>query len=200
MHQSCVLIALATAALAAAPTLARADDPSPIRDAYVALRDGGCDASTIGTPIVARVLRNVPYAMRGKAFKSAELTYLYERDGGWYTASDPGADVASADRLCVRALDAQEKALRKRVKIKPAIEAAITRDSESVVGLFQVDPTSYKKFSQADKTKDGVRTWTMFFAVGKVLVHTVACELPAAEAKAKAPDWSKLTCHTLAAG
>ena len=196
MPQPRLTFALVTAALAAAPALAHAD--SPIRDAYVALRDGGCDASTVGTPIAARVLRNVPYAQRGKVFKSAELTYLYERDGGWYAASDPAADVADADRACVRALDAQEKALRKRVKLKPAIEAVITRDHESVVALFQLDPGSYKKVTQEQKTKAGVRSYGVHFMTGKVVAFTVACELPEVEAKAKAPDWSKLTCHVLA--
>ncbi len=196
MPQPRLAFALITAALVAAPVLAHAD--SPIRDAYTALRDGGCDASTVGTPIAARVLRNVPYAQRGKVFKSAELAYLYERDGGWYTASDPAADVADADRACVRALDAQEKALRKRVKLKPAIEAVITHHHESVVALFQLDPGSYKKVTQEQTTKAGVRTYGVYFAVGKMVVFTVGCELPEAEAKAKAPDWSKLTCHVLA--
>jgi len=196
MSQPRLALALVTAALAAAPALAHAD--SPIRDAYVALRDGGCDASTVGTPIAARVLRNVPYAQRGKVFKSAELAYLYERDGGWYTASDPAADVADADRACVRALDAQEKALRKRAKLKPAIEAVVTRDHETVVALFQLDPGSYKKVTQQQTTKAGVRTYDVYFATGKIVVFTIGCELPEAEAKAKAPDWSKLSCHVLA--
>lgn len=188
--------ALIIAALVVAPALAHAD--SPIRDAYVALRDGGCDASTVGTPIAARVLCNVPYAQRGKQFKSAELAALYERDGGWYTASDPAADVADADRACVRALDAQEKALRKRVKLKPAIEAVLTRDHESVVAMFQLDPGSYKKVTQEQTTKAGVRTYAAYFVTGKIVVFTAACELPEAEAKSKTPDWTKLSCHVLA--
>jgi hypothetical protein len=201
MKLSCVLVPLLAGALVAAPTAVRADDPTSVRATYLELRDGGCDVANIGSPIVARALRNVPYAMNGKIFKSAELTYLYEHDGGWYSASDASADVAAADRPCVRKLDAQEKALRKRARIKGPIEQAITRHPGVVIEMSRVVLTDWKKFRQSDKTTDGTRTWRVEFeSGGGAALVTVECSMPAAAAKAKQPDWSKLDCHLLAAG
>lgn len=196
-----LLAPLVIGALVTAPAVARADDPTTVRDAYLALRDGGCEVAMIGSPIVARTLRNVPYAMAGKIFKSAELTYLYERDGGWYAATDAKAEVGDADRACVQKLDAQEKALRKRVKLKKSIEEAITRHTGAVLDMARLVLADFKKFTQSQKTKGGVRTWTVNFeAGGGAALVTVECRLPEAEAKAKKPDWGKLECNVLAAG
>ncbi|MBE7452230.1 MAG: YARHG domain-containing protein [Kofleriaceae bacterium] len=200
MRQAPVLLTMCAGVLLAAPGAAHAD-PTSVRAAYLELRDGGCKVSDIGSPIVARALRNVPYAMNGKIFKSPELTYLFQRDGGWYTGSDADADIKSEDRACVRALDAQEKALRKRVKLKAPIEAAITRHPGAVLDMARVVLADFKKFSQAQKTRDGVRSWTIHFeAGGGAALVTVECRLPEVEAKAKAPDWSKLDCNVIAAG
>lgn len=200
MQLSGVLILGSLGLLAATATTAAADKVNRVRDAYQFLRDGGCKASEIGSPIVARVLRNVPYALRGKIFKSPELTYLFEHDGGWYTGTDKSADVAAEDRACVRALDKQEKVLRKRAKIQPAIEAAISRHPEAVVDMLQIGPTDYTKVNQSQKTEDGNRIWGLWFESRGDLIFTVRCTLPEAEAKAKAPDWSKLDCNTLVSG
>lgn len=190
-------------ALVMAPSVARAgdDSTSSVRGAYLALRDGGCDVSQIGSPIVARVLRNVPYAMKGKIFTSPELSYVYGQDGGWYQPSSAKAEVDAGDRACVKALGAQETKLRKRVKLKKPIEEAITRHPGVVLEMSQTVLPDFKKFSQAQKTVDGKRQWTINFeAGGGAALVTVTCQLPEAEAKAKAPDWSKLECNLLAAG
>lgn len=195
-------LALVVAALVVSPAAARAgDEPSTVQGAYLELRDGGCDVATIGSPIVARVLRNVPYAMKGKIFKSPELTALYTADGGWYQPTDPDADVDSADRACVRKLDAQEKALRKRVKLKKPIEQAITRHTGAVLDMNRLVLADFKKFTQSETTRDGARLWTINFeAGGGAALVTIQCKVPVADVKAKPQVWSRLECNVLAAG
>lgn len=198
-----LLGAVVIGALVTTPAVARAgdDEPTTVRDAYLGLRDAGCDVATIGSPIVARALRNVPYAQHGKIFKSAELAYLFAQDGGWYTPSDAAADVGADDRACVRKLDAQEQKLRKRVKLKKAIEQAITRHPGAILDMTRLVAPDWKKFWQTEKTRDGVRHWTVGFEAGDgAALVTIECTLPEAEAKAKAPAWSKLECHAIAAG
>jgi len=190
-----------TGAMVTTPTAAHADDPSTVRDAYTQLRDAGCDVAPLGSPIAVRALRNVPYAQQGKIFKSPELTYLYAHDGGWYQPSNADADVAEADRACVRKLDAQEKKMRGRVKLKKGIEAAVTRHTGAILDMARlVDPT-FKKVTQSEKTRDGQRVWVLNFHGGDAgALVTIECTLPEADAKAKAPTWTKLDCHALAAG
>ena len=196
-----MVLSLIAAALAVAPSAAVADDPPSLRAAYLELRDGGCEVERIGSPIVARALRNVPYAMNGKIFESPELTYLYEHDGGWYRPRRTDADVAAEDRGCVRALGAQEKKLRKRAAVKPGIEAALTRDPGTILEAYPLVQGDFRKFRQSDKTAAGTRTWRVEFeAGGGAALVMVECSLPAAEAKAARPDCSRLACHVLAAG
>ncbi|MEZ4399596.1 MAG: YARHG domain-containing protein [Kofleriaceae bacterium] len=195
-----VVVSVAVATAVGVPAVARADKSAPVRDAYLALRDGGCDVTSIGSPVVARVLRNVPYALQGKIFKSPELAYVFDHDGGWYQGTDAKADVTAADRACVRALDKQEQAMRKRGKLPAALEAAVTRSGESVIDMMQVPPGEYRKLAAAQRVNDGQRIWTLSFMEGKRLVFLVHCAMPEAQAKTKAPDWSTLECHTLAPG
>jgi hypothetical protein len=197
------LLSLVIGAVVAVPAAAHAghEDPSTILDAYLQLRDDGCDVSRIGSPVSARALRNVPYAQRGKIFKSPELTWLYEHDGGWYQPSDPDADVRSEDRACVRKLDAQEKKLRARAKVKKPIEAAITRHTGAMLDMARLVDADWKKFSQSEITRDGFRLWSLAFeSGGGAALVTINCKLPEADAKAKSPPWSKLECGVLAAG
>jgi hypothetical protein len=198
-----VLVPLVFGFWVAVAPVAHADpgEPSSVRAAYLALRDRGCDVTTIGSPIVARALRNVPYALRGKIFTSAELTHLFTHDGDWYKATSAGADVDAADRPCVRALDAQEKLLRKRVKLKPSIEQAIIRDGDAVLDMSRLVLSDFTRFRQTEQTRDGSRVWTIHFEAGSgAALVTVECQLPDVDARAKPVRWQKLTCHVLAAG
>ena len=199
-----LLLSTVLGAVVLAPSSVRAghEDPSTVLDAYVQLRDEGCDVSQLGSPIAVRALRNVPYAQQGKIFKSEELTYLYAHDGGWYAPSDADADVGSADdRACVRKLDAQEQKLRRRVKLKKPIEQAVTRHPGAVLDMTRLVLADFKKFRQSERTRGGMRVWTLEFeAGGAAALVTVECKLPDADAKAKPPAWSKLECNVLAAG
>ncbi len=195
-----LLVPLVIGAVALAPAVARAEDSTTVRDAYTTFRDAGCDAKTIGSPIVARVFRNVPYAQQGKIFKSPELTYLYEHDGGWYKPAAADADVAEVDRACVRKIDAQEKKLRGRVKLKKPIEQAVTRHAGAVLDMSNLVSPDFKKFHQSERTVDGMRQWSVGFEGGGAALVTITCMVPIADAKAKPPVWSKLECHPLAAG
>ncbi len=197
------VLALAVSGLVLAPAAARAQarEPTTIQGAYLELRDEGCKVGEVGSPIVARALRNVPYAMKGKIFKSPELTALYIADGDWYRPTDPGADVDSADRDCVRKLDAQEKKLRKRIKLKKSIEEAVTRHTGVVLDMKRLVLSDVTKVSQKESTRDGVRVWKLDFeAAGGAALVTVECKAPLSDMKAKPPVWSRLECNILAAG
>ena len=195
------LCAAALLALTTTATAGDGDDLSTVKDAYLGLRASGCDVTTIGSPVVARALRNVPYAMAGKIFKTAELTFLFSHDGGWYTPKDANADVAAEDRACVRALDKQEKFARKRAPVKAATEAVMIRNGSAVLGMYELAKADFTKFRQSQKTTDGVRRWRLEFKAGSMAaLVTIECQLPEAEAKAKAPNWEKLECIRHAAG
>jgi hypothetical protein len=198
-----LLLSTVIAAVMLAPAGVRAgdDEPSTVLDAYLSLRNAGCDVSQLGSPIAVRALRNVPYAQQGKIFKSPELTYLFEHDGGWYRPTSATADVGSAaDRECVRKLDAQEKKLRTRVKLKKPIEEAITRHSGAILDMTRLVEAGFKKFSQSEKIQDGQKLWTIGFTDSGAALVTIHCMMPLVDAKAKPVVWSKLECHALAAG
>src|SRR5690348_12879781 len=144
------VLALAVSGLVLAPAAARAgyEEPTTMKGAYLEFRDVGCKVENVGSPIVARTLRNVPYALKGKIFKSPELTALYAADGGWYEPTDPDADVDSADRACVRKLDAREKTLRKKMKIKKGIEDAVTRHTGVVLDMKRLVLSDFPKMTQ----------------------------------------------------
>jgi hypothetical protein len=198
-----LLLSTAIAAVMLAPASARAgdEDPSSVLDAYLNLRKEGCNVSQLGSPIAVRVLRNVPYAQQGKIFKSPELSYVFEHDGGWYQPSSATADVGSADdRACVRKLDAQEKKLRTRVKLKKPIEEAITRHPGAILEMTRLVQADFKKFTQSEKTQGDMKVWTLGFSDSGAALIMIECKMPVADAKAKPAVWSKLECHALAAG
>lgn len=201
-----VLIALSTfAVVATAPAAHAGDEPSDLRGAYAALRDGGCDVSKLGSPIAARVLRNVPYAVGGKNFKSPELTRVFFMDGDWYEATtnkDPA--LSAEDRACVRALSTREQALRKKQKKIPAnIELAIIADPAVMRQMIQMVSTDFPVV-RTRVDRDGAQTeYTLAFETPpgefeSAVIFT--CNLPTSEAKKKIPDWSKITCSVMTAG
>lgn len=201
-----VLAALSTLALAASGHIAHAgDDPGDLRGAYTALRDGGCDVSKLGSPLAARVLRNVPYALGGKVFKSPELTQVFSQDGGWYeptTSKDP--TLSAADRACVRALTTHEQKLRKKQKKIPAnIELAVTADRAVMLQMIQTVSADFPQV-RTRVDRDGAQTeYTLSFETPpgeyeSAVVFT--CNLPTSEVKKKVPDWSKIRCSMMTAG
>lgn len=196
------VLALVLAGTLAAPAAAEPyREPTTIRGAYLEFRDEGCDVANVGSPTVARALRNTPYALKGKIFKSADLTALYTADGGWYEPTDAAADVDRADRECVRKLDAREKTLRKRIKIKKTIEEALTRHTGAVLDMKRLVLSDFPKFTQKETTRDGNRVWIVEFeASGAAALVTVECRAPVSDMKAKPAVWTRLECNVLAAG
>ncbi len=203
-----VLALVSTLTLAASARAARAgdgDDLGDLRSAYANLRDNGCDVSKVGSPLAARVLRNVPYALGGKIFKAPELTRVFSLDGDWYaptTKKDPA--LSTADRTCIRALTTQEQKLRKKQKKIPAgIELAVTADRAAMVQMVNFVSTDFPKVRTA-VTRSGDQTeYTLAFETPSgesesAVVFT--CTLPTAQAKKKAPDWSMITCSMMTAG
>lgn len=102
---------------------------------------GGCnlEKSGVATPIDARVLRNTPFAIKGYAFKSADLSALFGSDGGWYKADPKSAPTfTGAEQACIDKLKKHEDALRKTVTIDAAFEARFTATIDAVKALREV--------------------------------------------------------------
>ena len=112
-----------------------------LRANWAALLKSGCDlkAQGVGIPIDARVLRNTPFAMKGRAFASPDLAALFGKDGGWYVA-DPKANptFVGAELACIDKLKKHEDALRKQFAIDAAFEARFTANVEAVATLREV--------------------------------------------------------------
>lgn len=202
------LATLSTFVFAAAAHDAHAGDDDgavDLRGVYAALRDGGCDVSKLGSPLAARVLRNVPFAQGGKIFASPELTRVFVLDGDWYeptTSKDPA--LSAADRTCVRALTLREKALRKKQKKIPAnIELAVTGDRAVMLQMIQSVSSDFPRV-RTRVDRDGAQTeYTLAFETPpgefeSAVIFT--CKLPTSEVKKKTPDWATITCSMMTAG
>lgn len=202
------LALVSTLTLAASARVAHAgggDELGDLRSAYTNIRDGGCDVSKLGSPLAARVLRNVPYALGGKIFKAPELTRVFTMDGDWYEATtkkDPA--LSAADRTCIRALTAQEQKLRKKQKKIPAgIEVAVTADRNAMVQMVNLVSTDFPKVRTAVTRSGGQTEYTLAFDTPSGESESavvVTCNLPTAQAKKKTPDWSTVTCSVMTAG
>jgi hypothetical protein len=199
-----LLSALALVANTRAAHAGDGDPPGDLRATYAAIRDSGCDVSKVGSPLAARVLRNVPYALGGKIFKSPELTRVFIMDGDWYEATtnkDPA--LSPADRSCIRALTAQEQKLRKKQKIPAGIELAVTADRAVMLQMINTVSMDYPKV-RTRVDRDGAQTeYTLAFETPSGEFESAViftCNLPTSEAKKKVPDWSRITCSMMTAG
>jgi hypothetical protein len=126
----------ASVLLLAAPALA---NESPLKTDWEALLAGGCDlaAAHVVSDVEARVLRNLPYALKGYVFKSPELAKLYGADGAWYTPDAAAKiDFDPKTMACVEKLKKLEDDLAKSGKALPkAFAARFTAHHEAVVAL-----------------------------------------------------------------
>lgn len=208
MSSTRVTVALVSAfTLAATARAARAGDGEELgdlRSAYTNLRDHGCDVSKLGSPLAARVLRNVPYAMGGKIFKAPELTRVFVMDGDWYEATtnkDP--TLSPEDRACIRALTSHEQKLRKRQKIPAGIELVVTADRRAMVEMVNLVSTDLPRVRTSVARNGDQTEYTLAFETPpgeyeSAIVFT--CTLPTAQARKKVPDWATITCAMMAAG
>jgi len=169
--------AVGVAILLFAPAAARAGGEGPIHSTYQELRASGCDLSKtpVYTPVVARLLRNVPFAVQGYVFKSDELTAAYKADGDWYKPNpDLELVLDDADTACVQRLKVEEKRRRTQVSLPEAFEKLLTADPAG----FQALKTWGKALAEPGPKdsrdisgpKDG--QWTLSLLV---------CELPPAD-------------------
>ncbi len=127
---------------ASKPTLEAKPSPvarGPLQALYLELRNGGCDPSGIDSPMVARALRNTPFALAGRPFQSSDLDALYRADGGWYHPRGDDADIVldDKDQACVDAIKAHEDVLRKQVCLDAETQAALTSDHELLLWLVR---------------------------------------------------------------
>ncbi len=90
-----------------------------------------CDikAFAIHTPMEARILRNIPYALSGYKFSSEDLSDLYAQDGDWYKPdTSEMMEPRPEYKGCIEKLQARETQIRKLLKIDPEIEKVLTHD------------------------------------------------------------------------
>ncbi len=203
---------LAVLALSAMPeSSARADPITPskgkVRAAYEALMKAHCDLSkvSVGTPLEARILRNTPYAIAGRFFKSAALRALYANDGTWYRPRRHGAvaRLSKADAVCVSRLKRLERKLRKKLPISKSIERVLTWHPIVFLTLRQgSDVARYGGAKGRIQNTRTMRRWTWSFTDygacggdggpgqrGDCAGFVVTCELPKGE-----KDFRKLDC------
>jgi hypothetical protein len=129
-----------------APRVAGADPPPPddhpgaVRAQYLDLVKHGCDLHRhpVRLPLEARVLRNVPFAIAGRRFKSAGLTWLFSHDGGWYQPRSDKVVLGHADRLCVARLAKLEHRLRRALPMTKKVEAVLVRSRLIFLQMHQL--------------------------------------------------------------
>ncbi|MBI2343441.1 MAG: YARHG domain-containing protein [Deltaproteobacteria bacterium] len=105
---------------------------------FTQLMQSNCDVKQFGihTPMEARILRNVPYALAGYTFSAEELTTLFAGDGGWYTPTSAQLPVLKPEyRACVERLLVREKETRTLLRIDPEIEKILTGDPRIFLSL-----------------------------------------------------------------
>ena len=136
-----------TTSSAPAPTPDPAPDPAPLpaavtkgpaRETWEALVASGCDlnAARIFTSVEARVVRNVPFALKGYRFKDVNLRLFFEADGGWYTPqTDEPPALSPEESACVERLKTLEAELHKALPFPEEMAARMTRDHALFVVL-----------------------------------------------------------------
>lgn len=132
-----LLLLMPAAALANAP--AQPTAPTPLKNDWEVLLAGDCDLEKahVRTTIEASALRNTPYALKGYAFKTPELTKLFQADGGWYTP-DPAVKEPTftlPEQACIKKLKDHEAALDAKVEIPKAFKTAFLGDHQNVIDL-----------------------------------------------------------------
>jgi hypothetical protein len=123
------------------PTQRGSGSVGSVRMAWRDLLGAHCDLRQVHvwTPVEAKVLWNVPYAIAGQAFEAEELTALFEADGGWYHPSPTPARLRADELDCVSRLQAREQALRAeaRAPLSPEAEERFTRDAGAFAAWWQ---------------------------------------------------------------
>lgn len=111
------------------PSVSSAEDS--IKQDFSNFLNSGCPTNKLVTQVETRILKNVPYAVLGYQFKSADLRFLYSHNGGWYKASTSTLPkLSSKEQACVDQLAAREKVLKQKYKIDPEIKAVLSRSSK----------------------------------------------------------------------
>ncbi len=132
------------------PPKVRAPTPSPSIDmnmagaaarAWSKLIESGCDPSAgdthVWTALEARVLRNVPFAMRGYSFSSADLTAFFSADGrAWYEGHSKDVVLPEAAATCVDRLKSHEQGLRAATPLDSALEGRLLQDATAFEALW----------------------------------------------------------------
>lgn len=139
---SALLLSVLAATVGHAETLKDAPAAEPaasLKAHWTALLASGCDleAAHVRTTIEASALRNTPYALKGYAFKAAELTALFKADGGWYVP-DPAVKAPTftpEESACIKKLKTLEATLDAKVAISAKFKAQYLADHRNVMDL-----------------------------------------------------------------
>lgn len=176
---------------------------------YQKLRDGGCKVQefNIYTPLEARVLRNVPFALAGRKLSSPDLHDLFQRDGDWYRpATTEGVTLSNADGSCVAKLHQREKQLRRSWKVSKAIEQVVTRHPTVFLSLRRnASPGArYRKFRGRASENEWSIGFTDVAACGGSGTPEEAGDCSSVQILCTRPegsqDWKTLTCEVIVAG
>ncbi|MBI2336115.1 MAG: YARHG domain-containing protein [Deltaproteobacteria bacterium] len=99
----------------------------------------------ISTPLEARILKNIPYAIVGRPFTSPELTELFNKDDGWYKpGSSSDVKIKPEHEACITRLQKREDQLRRSVKMDAEVERVFIRDPKIFLGLRAYPKATYK--------------------------------------------------------
>lgn len=135
--------------LAAAAGTTRADEPASwtlascpqdsLVQAWKDTVEKGCKVKPVEglLPLVPRLLRNVPFAVRGHPFKSPELRAFFEGrkgscDAAWYAPKAKKVKLPKGpEQACARRLKRLEKKLREAMPVPAALETFVLENAAS---------------------------------------------------------------------
>ncbi len=111
---------------------------TPLVSAWKSLFADGCRttdvAKLVRNPVTARVVRNVPFALRARTFADPDLAAFFRKDGSWYRPRTEDVRLSAKEAECTATLRKLEDGLRARANISAQLEGLILRDHDHIVG------------------------------------------------------------------
>lgn len=174
-----------------------------IKEDYQTFLQQGCDTTLIKTPIEARILRNVPFAILGYKFNSEDLSFVFSHDGTWYkSTTETLPKLSSENSRCVSRIQARETQFKNSFNIDPQIMSALTKSHKVYFWLRTIFSKSPGRWTSPRSPQKSNREWRLFIKdqdncggdggeESKLDCSGafIECELPEGET-----DFSKLKC------
>ena len=140
-------------------------EPGPALQTWLTLLDSGCDLKRVPvwTPVEARILRNVAFAKKGRAFVSEELTVFFQADGGWYHPQHSEVDPLDTEAAaCVAHLKRHESTLQREMPIPETLRNRMTRDHALFERLRKWGQSPKTPYARPRFSTDGEGTLSMY--------------------------------------